>query len=91
MMTYSKDELGTLIRTHFNKMREPILLEMLHDYNRAIHKDEIRLAQEKLKLINSEEDSLQNWLDDIGYNSKMSDANKTKVFELLVEAGVDPF
>lgn len=173
-MTYSKDEMSTWIRTHFDKMREPVLLEIddfknatlpveirekvtahlseivaaqnhlldvlghasedigvygshrshryisynstwqqeddvngenisfkngglnryieekLHDYNRSIYKDEIRLAQEKLKLINSEENRLQNWLDGIGYNSKMSDTNKTKAYELLVEAGVDP-
>lgn len=64
--------------------------EKLNDYNRVIYKDEIRLAQEKLKLINSEENRLQNWLDGIGYNSKMSDTNKTKAYDLLVEAGIDP-
>lgn len=64
--------------------------EKLSDINKQVHKKEIEIIEKKLVLINNEQERLINWLNGIGYNSKMSDGNKQKAYDLLVEAGVDP-
>ena len=64
--------------------------EKIFEINRATYKKELEVIQKKLVLINNEKERLINWLNGIGYNSKMSDTNKQKAYDLLVEAGVDP-
>lgn len=64
--------------------------EKIFEINRATYKKELEVISKKLVLINNEKERLINWLNGIGYNSKMSDGNKQKAYDLLVEAGVDP-
>jgi len=64
--------------------------EKLTSFNRDLYKDEIYEIETKLSMLNSERIRLQNWLEGIGYNSKMSEGNKLKTYNLLVDAGVNP-
>lgn len=64
--------------------------EKLTRFNRDLYKDEIYEIETKLSMINSERIRLLNWLEGIGYNSKMSEGNKLKTYNLLVDAGVNP-
>jgi len=64
--------------------------EKLSYFNKKIFKDEIYEIDQKLAMIRNEKNRLLNWVEGIGYNSKMSEGNKLKAYNLLVDAGVDP-